>query len=104
MRLLSNPPEGLPGISDGSESPSHRSPYDQILPFPLQDDLFMIQLGDVEDLTLRTTIHLGDPQTTANFIEVLQRAISDDHTPWTSSHAFKRLRSSPSGKPAFSFY
>ena len=58
---------------------------------------------DVEDLKLQTTIH---PQTTASFISVLPRAISDDHsTPldaWMSSAAFKRLRRSLSRQPALS--
>ena len=39
----------------------------------------MNQLGDVEDLRLQTTTHLGDPKTTANFIEGLQQAIAVEH-------------------------
>jgi hypothetical protein len=61
---------------------------------------------DIEDLMLQTTIHLGDPQTTANFIEgapasYFRRSYSLDAM---SSEAFKRLRSSLFGQPAPSLY
>jgi hypothetical protein len=55
---------------------------------------------------LQTTIHLGDPQTTANFIEgapasYFRRSYSLDAM---SSEAFKRLRSSLFGQHAPSLY
>ena len=61
-------------------------------PASLNPSSLDIPPGDIEDLWLQDTIHLGDLQTAADFVKELQGATLDDPSLGMSDEALHRLR------------
>ena len=69
-------------------------------PTNLNPDASELPPGDIEDLWLQDTIHLGDLKTAAEFVTALQCATLDDPTLGMSDEALHRLRNLLHNQPA----